>query len=186
MRTANFFNSLTHSFLFFRALKWLVHPPTGCCFAKSYLQLLSNEDVSLDLRYDILELSRFLTELSVIDYYFVIHRPSVVGLAALLNSMEELPSCSAASRVTLIQAVQKITSLNALSPEVIDCRNRLRLLYAQGGYSIPVAVPQETRCETISPVSVIPQQHFAVGPTQKATASELVGHHQADGSSASL
>ena len=39
-------------------------------------------------------------------------------------------------------------------PDVPECRNRLRLLYAQGGYSRPTPERADPRGESISPVCV--------------------------------
>lgn len=107
----------------------------------------------MDERHDTLELARFLTELSIIDYYFVIHRPSSVALAALLNAMEEISGVSEAAREDFLLEVSKIKNLDADGQDVADCRNRLQLLYAQGGYTRPMPIT-ESRAETISPVCV--------------------------------
>jgi hypothetical protein len=107
----------------------------------------------MDARHDVLELARFLTELSVIDYYFVIHRPSSVALAALLNAMEDVPGAAEGALESLTGEIKRIAKVDASSPDVVECRNRLRLLYSQGGYS-PPEPRTETRAETISPVCV--------------------------------
>jgi hypothetical protein len=107
----------------------------------------------MDARHDVLELSRFLTELSVIDYYFVVHRPSSVALAALLNAMEGVPGVSQAAINGLVGEMNKIAKLDVSAPDVLECRDRLRLLYSQGGYS-PPEPRSETRTEMISPVCV--------------------------------
>jgi hypothetical protein len=104
-------------------------------------------------RHAILELARFLTELSVIDYFFVIHKPSVVALASLLNAMEDIPGAAPAIPAFTI-AVEQNTPLDPSQPEVLECRNRLRLLYAQGGYSHPTPERTDPRDESISPVCV--------------------------------
>lgn len=104
-------------------------------------------------RHDIWELSRFLTELSVIDYYFVIHKPSTVALAALLNSLEDMHSVAQAAKDEFLAEISKVAALNPARQEVLDCRNRLRLLYAQGEYTRPT-VAAEIRTETVSPVCV--------------------------------
>jgi hypothetical protein len=107
----------------------------------------------MDARHDVLELSRFLTELSVIDYYFVVHRPSSVALAALLNAMEGVPSVSNAAINGLLDEMKRVTKLDVSAPDVLECRDRLQLLYSQGGYS-PPEPRSETRTEMISPVCV--------------------------------
>lgn len=138
-----------------RALSWQVHPPTAYCFCKHLLFLLPYSTVTMDVRHDILELACFLTELSVIDYFFVAHRPSSVALAALLHSLEELPSVSRSAQMDFIQELRRIPGLNSNSEDVEECRNRLRLLYAQGGYSRNQDEARgEDRSETISPVCV--------------------------------
>ena len=106
----------------------------------------------MDTRHEILELARFLTELSVIDYFFVVHRPSVVATAALLNSVENVPGASSAIG-DFAKEIKRVPSLDPSSPDVHECRERLRLLYAQGGYARPAAT-NATRDEAISPVCV--------------------------------
>jgi Cyclin, C-terminal domain len=140
-----------HFFAHIRSLFWLVHPPTAYCFAKHVLVLLPTASVSPETRLDILELSRFLTELSVIDYFFVIFRPSNVAVAALLNAMETVPGISKTIIKTFMLDVKKLTRVDLDSDAVTQCRSRLRLLYAQGGYARPIA---SARTEAISPVCV--------------------------------
>lgn len=138
----------------FRSLKWKVHPPTAYSFAKHLLFLLPFGAVPMNTRHDILELSRFLTELCVIDYYFVVHRPSDVALASLLNAMEDIPSVSEEIIRTFVDEVARLTGIHASRPEVAECRSRLGLLYSQGGYTRPTNQSMDTRNESISPVCV--------------------------------
>ena len=114
--------------------------------------LLPHPEVKINDRHSILELARFLTELSVIDYFFVLHKPSVVAFAALLTSMEEIPGARDGIP-TFCNEVLMSTTLDSSSEEVSDCRKRLRLLYAQGGYANP-GTAQDNRSDSISPVSV--------------------------------
>lgn len=107
----------------------------------------------MDDRHAILELARFLSELSVIDYFFVIHKPSVVALASLLNAMEDIPGAAPAIAAFTVEVKQN-TPLDPSHPAVLECRNRLRLLYAQGGYSRPTPERTDPRDESISPVCV--------------------------------
>ncbi len=110
----------------------------------------------MDVRHDVLELARFLTELSVIDYFFVIHRPSLVALAALLNAMDAVPGVTSRARLELLEEIGRVEGVDPSLPPVDECRNRLRLLYAQGGYSRPDEFSRggENRTETVSPVCV--------------------------------
>jgi Cyclin, C-terminal domain len=130
-----------------------MHPPTAYCFAKHLLFLLPYTSITMDVRHDIIELARFVTELSVIDYFFVIHRQSSVGLAALLFAVDELPTVSESVRTDFVKELGKITKLDLESPELQDCLERIRLLYAQGGYA-RMASATETRADTVSPVCV--------------------------------
>jgi Cyclin, C-terminal domain len=107
----------------------------------------------MDDRHAILELARFLTELSVIDYFFVIHKPSVVALASLLNAMEDIPGAKPAIAI-FCSEVKKNTPLDPSHDDVVECRNRLRLLYAQGGYANPASEQTDPRNESVSPVCV--------------------------------
>lgn len=109
--------------------------------------------MKIDDRHAVYELARFMTELSVIDYFFVIHRPSVIAFASVLNAMEEIPAASQGIP-SFASEIQKNTPLDANAQEVRECRKRLRLLYAQGGYSRPLADTADQRDESISPVSV--------------------------------
>ena len=109
----------------------------------------------MDARHDILELSRFLTELSTMDYFFVLHRPSTVALAALLNAMENIPSVPFAAQLTLAAQIKHTTTMNPYAREVHECRARLRVHYQQGGYGRPNGAPaEESRDSSISPVCV--------------------------------
>ena len=139
----------------FRSLSWKLHPPTAYCFCKHILFLLPQTCVPLETRYEILELARFLTELCVIDYYFVIHKASDVALAALLNSMETIAGADAALS-EFEQELQRVAGgLNPLNPQVQECRARLHVLYTQGGYSRPEILGNaEPRDDAISPVCV--------------------------------
>lgn len=134
-------------------LGWHVHPPTPFCFSKHFLFLVPYTAIKMDVRHDILELTRFLTELSVIDYFFVSKKASSVALAALLNAMDEIPEVSDEAMAAFATEMQRISGVNMRRPDVLDCRERLRLLYAQGGYARPEPQP-ETRSEAISPVCV--------------------------------
>lgn len=109
----------------------------------------------MDSRYDILELTRFLAELSVIDYYFVGQRPSTVALAALLNAMEAIPSVSESAIDDLANELRRVPSLDPAQEDVEENRRRLRVLYAQGGYDRPETFADiSARNDTDSPVCV--------------------------------
>jgi hypothetical protein len=108
----------------------------------------------LTMRHDILEHARFLTELSVIDYYFVTKRASSVALAALLNAMDHNRDFPLAFRNEFLSQLDRLEEFYPNDPEVGECRDRLRELYVQGGYAPTVDQDMEPRAETVSPVSV--------------------------------
>jgi Cyclin, C-terminal domain len=107
----------------------------------------------VDARHDILELARFLTELSVIDYFFVVHRPSIVAYAAVITAMEEVPGASSALH-DFAEEINNFSHLRFDNEDLLECRTRLRHLYAQGAYTRPVAILPGSREESISPVCV--------------------------------
>jgi Cyclin, C-terminal domain len=157
-----------------------MHPPTAYCFCKHILFLLPTSLLAMDVRYEILELARFLTELSVIDYYFVVHRPSDVALAALLIASEAVNGSSEATSIGLGTELRRIRGgSDPNKPEVLDCRTRLQILYSHGDYSRPDVVPNdESRDETVSPVCV----SFAVHSPEVQSSSERYGNHDQLGS----
>jgi hypothetical protein len=108
----------------------------------------------METRHRILELTRFLTELSVIDYFFVVYRPSVVALAALLNSVETVHGNSKSATIDFEAELYRIPGFDTRRQEVLECSDRLQILYEQGGYSHP-EIPQEYESRNvISPVTV--------------------------------
>jgi hypothetical protein len=131
-------------------LQWHVHPPTPQVFVKHFLFFLSTEEQ------DIQDLSQFMVELSVMDYFFVCYKPSEVALAALLNAMDEIFP----RRSGQIKFPFQSKLLDLQSPGVLACRERLALIYAQANgcpNSSRNRFKDETEPEqrTTSPVSVM-------------------------------
>jgi len=118
-----------------RALSWLVHPPTSLAFTRCLMQLLPC-DCAQSVKHGILELTRFLTELSVCDFFFVTHKPSSIAIAALMNAIEmtKISKVSMKLRQQFINNISVDAHLDSNSDEVIECRIRLRDMYHQGGY----------------------------------------------------
>jgi hypothetical protein len=102
-------------------LRWHVHPPTPQLFVKHFLFFLSVE------AQEVHDLTQFMIELSVMDYFFVSFKPSEVAVASLLNALERLDPAST-SRLHLSFLSQFV---DIHSPNVIACRERLVLIYAQ-------------------------------------------------------
>jgi hypothetical protein len=124
---------------------------------RHFSHLLPVNCCSSAARHDILELARFLTELSVIDYFFVTRSPSSIALASLLNALDTTGTVSYHARLEFLENLKLLNGVSANTPEVEECRARLLDLYRQGGYTHappedPVA--SNSRAETVSPVSV--------------------------------
>ena len=113
-----------------------MHPPTSLCFTRHFLLLLP-KDCSSFVKHEIMELSRFLTELSVCDYFFVTRNPSSTALAAILTSMDTLPRNRLSYQIKheFYSAIAKVANINCNSKEVIECRERLKEMYNCGGYN---------------------------------------------------
>ena len=71
----------------FRTLSWHLHPPTYLSFIREMLLLLQQTKCGHSDYHEIVEISRFLTELAVCDYFFVTRKPSSVALACILNAL---------------------------------------------------------------------------------------------------
>lgn len=133
-------------------LQWHVHPPTPQLFVKHFLFFLSVED------HEIHDLAQFMVELSVMDYYFVSFKPSEVAIASLLNALDRLfPESS--SQITI---PFKSHLFDLQSENVMACRERLALIYAQANDQdpldsgrTPTKGPTEHIVRTTSPVSVM-------------------------------
>ena len=98
--------------------------------------LLPDECKERILQHEIKELARFLTELSVCDYFFVTKRPSSIALAAILNGFSILgeSQVSTAARDVFIKRVSNIAGYDAQCVEVQDCQQRLQETYYQSGF----------------------------------------------------
>jgi hypothetical protein len=119
-------------------LSWQVHPPTAYCFGKHLVFLLPCRGTfTTEHRNTVLEVASFLTELSVIDYFFVPHKPSVVALSALLVAIDDVPAARLLKAEFLLAVSQtcNVDNLDPASDDVVECYDRLRLLYVQGGYA---------------------------------------------------
>mmetsp|Transcript_12721 Transcript_12721/g.15490 ORF Transcript_12721/g.15490 Transcript_12721/m.15490 type:complete len:347 (+) Transcript_12721:103-1143(+) len=135
----------------FRELSWRLHPPIALSMVKHLMielpPLPGQVEGERRLKHDITEVSRFLTELSVCDYFFVPRRPSAIAVAAILCAIEiqlDTESSSILSRLFL-------NSVNGLLPlyevsyieEIEECRQRLSHMYFDGAYDEQQGFSQE-------------------------------------------
>lgn len=120
------------------SLKWYVHPPIPFSFCRYFMMFVSG-DIPRHIRHDINELARFLTELSVCEYWFVEKKPSSIALAALINAIElQGPSLvdPMYCKIEFLQGVVELnTDIDISDDEIIECYERLRLMYIAGGYT---------------------------------------------------
>ena len=72
-----------------QSLQWYVLPPTPLAYCREIMNLVSNNAIlSPVVRNYVYELARFLTELSVTDYWFVTKERSSIAVAALNYAIE--------------------------------------------------------------------------------------------------
>lgn len=181
-------------------LSWQVHPPTPLTFCRHLILLLPPNSVSPSVWHDMMEVAKFLTELSVIDYYFVTRKPSAVGVAALLTAMEGVDEyrLSAQSKEAFVDNVCRTAGIDCASdPEVVECRERLRAMYYEGGVyqqqqeaEAAAAASQAARSRSrdreaeriasVSPVSVAGIVNVDMGQQMAHGAGGCQGHHQGD------
>ena len=123
-----------------RGLRWFLHPPTAHSYVQRFLLLVPiSEMITANCLYEVLELSRFLVELSVIDYFFVTQRPSHIALAAIANAMEAIATIPSQSQAQVLQFLQRMHNIEmGASSSIVDCRDRIQLLFAlQGSLAAP-------------------------------------------------
>jgi hypothetical protein len=72
-----------------KALRWHVHPPTPVCFMRQLLRLLPPETSAI-ARYMVMEVTRFISEVSVCLYKFIEYSSSSMAVAAIIIAMERI------------------------------------------------------------------------------------------------
>jgi len=118
-------------------LSWHVHPPTPLNFVRNYIHLLDESGCAPAVALEVKEIGRFLTELSVCDYYFTTHKQSSIGLGAILTAFESFDEITLPINVRMlfINHVRSLDVIDPLSEEVQECKSRLSATYLQdAGY----------------------------------------------------
>jgi len=113
------------------SLTWNVHPPTPLCFVRHFISLLEESSCPSDVTLEIEELARFLTEISVCDYYFTTRKASLIGLGALLTAFDSIDESTLPLRVrhSFLIRVRSIAGIDPSSKEVQECKDRLDKTY---------------------------------------------------------
>ena len=111
------------------ALQWKLHPPSHYSFVYHLLQFLPLETNS-NLRRDVHELSRYLTELAVCDSFFIGVHKSTVAFAAILNVLDQISfsRISAGTRERYLRDILARVGLCHVDHAVETSRERLRAM----------------------------------------------------------
>lgn len=127
--------------VYLRDLSWKVHPPTSQSFFRHFFELPSLERIAADpaAKQELTDLSHFLIELSVCDYFFVTRSPSSIAIASICNALDEISASSSPLGKAELLVIQKEFStevvkyasdaLHTDGGEVAKCRQRLRYMY---------------------------------------------------------
>lgn len=118
------------------ALQWKVNGPTPLQFVNYLLELFSTSCRDKALLYGH---SHFQTELSIGDYTLMPLRRSVIAVAAILNSLDNLPKDSLPlnERIRYAEVISMATGLDIFSPVINSVRIRLLDSFSRSsGYSL--------------------------------------------------
>jgi hypothetical protein len=102
-----------------REFKWLVHPPTPVCFMRQFLRLIPAETTPI-ARYTIVEVTRFISEISACLYKFIRYPASTMALSAILIAMDRIDESTLphSHRELFLKRLEGATSLESTSSEV--------------------------------------------------------------------
>jgi len=105
------------------AIEWRVSGPTPLAFVLHYISFLP-DIISSSVIEAIFDYARYQTELAIGDHYFVKTKPSVVGMAALLNALEGMDATLVPDRIVnrLVRTVVMYTEMDLEEVETIQMR----------------------------------------------------------------
>ena len=111
-----------------QAFTWHVHPPTPVCFMRQLIRLLPPESSPV-ARYIIVEVTRFVSEISACLYKFVKYPASSMAFAAIMISMERIDELNLPvwQRHQFLYNVANATGLESTSWEVLHAAEDLRI-----------------------------------------------------------
>lgn len=105
------------------AIEWRVSGPTPLAFVLHFISFLP-DIISSSVIEAIFDYARYQTELAIGDHYFVKSKPSVVGMAALLNALEGMDTALVPERIQkrLVRTIVMYTNMNFGDVEIIQMR----------------------------------------------------------------
>jgi hypothetical protein len=110
-----------------QALVWRVSGPTALGFIQHFLMFLP-ETIHQAVATAIFDYARYQTELAVADHACVKLRPSIVGMAALLNAVEGMDTSLLPLRVQT-KFIRKVVSYTSMDMDLLeDTQHRLSML----------------------------------------------------------
>ena len=112
-----------------------MHPPIALVQSK---HLMFCVPTYVPHRPDIMEITRFMTEISVCDYFFVSKKESTVALAAILSAFDEIGPTVVRDidREVFVDTVRRLTGLEPYTPEVYACMDRLKKSFQHSGFQL--------------------------------------------------
>ncbi|KAL3795634.1 hypothetical protein HJC23_002041 [Cyclotella cryptica] len=125
-----------------QALGWRMNGPTTHDMLSHLIMLLPKATYRDDdsVASALLDFSRFQVEIAISDYGLALEKPSVVALAAILNSAEGISEMlfSAQDRYQYLQSIMNLTGMNSFTTKVNAVRIRLLTLFEMNsGYHLP-------------------------------------------------
>lgn len=111
-----------------KAFGWHVHPPTPVCFMRQLLRLLPLE-TSPVARYMIVEVTRFISEISTCLYKFVKYSASTMATSAIIIAMERIEESTLPrwQRDLFIYNMSFYTSVDTSSTDIQQAMEELRI-----------------------------------------------------------
>mmetsp|Transcript_930 Transcript_930/g.1971 ORF Transcript_930/g.1971 Transcript_930/m.1971 type:complete len:374 (-) Transcript_930:45-1166(-) len=105
------------------AIEWRVSGPTPLAFVLHFISFLPDM-ISSSVIEAIFDYARYQTELAIGDHYFVKSKPSVVGMAALLNALEGMDTTLVPDRIQqrLVATIVMYTNMDIEEVERIQMR----------------------------------------------------------------
>ena len=104
-------------------IEWRVSGPTPLAFVLHYLSFFP-DIISSAVVEAIFDYARYQTELAIGDHYFVKCKPSVVGMAALMNALEGMDTLLMPERIVnrLVETIVMYTNVDLDEVETLQIR----------------------------------------------------------------